>query len=871
MTDQDATMSESSFSPADQAMSDIQETGSKHPDRSMDICAECRRRKKACRPINRKWPYDGKCDECKKAGLECGPNTRHRVGMDSISSPPSASESPESLIQVGQKTGNTSARRITNAQWDGIKDSFKRLYMDEGQKLSDVMEIMQRDYHFTASTRQFHRQIEKWGLRKYNKTASSRTGTFSDTSSPSIEHAELVRLPISSSVEPRNVIQLRQSERPETFSDQARRLVSSVPIIGRTPLQHTVSQDQNMQEPWNIVQLDAGSMSNGPHLAGPRQIRLILLTPGSRNDPVHIELHVTALEDYADKYEAVSWAWETDKDADTIFVHEKPFQVKEGLASALRLFRDVHKPQWLWFDGACINYEDPTEKSEQVQLMADIYAGARAAHVWLGAGTADTYNAMRFVQTILDMNAVEELLKFPHALPLWEGFNDMLNLPWFRGSLILQKVSFAKRCILHWGESRLPWQDFVDAVNMVKSLEGSLQVLNLDWSGDFFNQLQVSDAMQVVSTSRLTTATPPDGRLTNRGPSLETLLNMYRVSHATDPRDRIYSVLLLSGAWKPGNAQIQPENAISVETPIFGTPSETDTGSDRLDFTLYFIDYRKSIWKICIEVVELVLRDSDSVDIICRPWAPEWDGLPSWISTLGRDSFKMARNGLYTRVNADPLVGAPDRVGKPYNACRKLQVGTRRFGHILDNGVFAIQGFALGRISKVSSVAIEGCVPPDWLALGQWNNVENPPPDAFCRILVADRDDTGQRPPPTWFPVVCKWAFNQPVPGEPLNTKEMLQKPKCPPYVAVFLRRVQSVVWKRRLFVTHENHIGIGPEHMQAGDSVNILLGCSVPVVLREIMGELRNYHLIGDCYVDGMMDGEACRDTPVMSNYYLR
>ena len=88
----------------------------------------------------------------------------------------------------------------------------------------------------------------------------------------------------------------------------------------------------------------------------------------------------------------------------------------------------------------------------------------------------------------------------------------MLNLPWFRGSLILQEVSFAKRCILHWGESRLPWQDFVDAVNMVKSLDGRLQALNLDWSGDFFNQLQVSDAMQVVSTSRLTTTTPPDGR-----------------------------------------------------------------------------------------------------------------------------------------------------------------------------------------------------------------------------------------------------------------------------------------------------------------------------------------------------------------------
>lgn len=94
--------------------------------------------------------------------------------------------------------------------------------------------------------------------------------------------------------------------------------------------------------------------------------------------------------------------------------------------------------------------------------------------------------------------------------------------------------------------------------------------------------------------------------------------------------------------------------------------------------------------------------------------------------------------------------------------------------------------------------------------------------------------------------------------------------PKCPPYVAVFLRRVQAVVWKRRLFMTNEGYIGIGPAHMQTGDSVNILSGCSVPVVLREL-GDMSYYQLIGDCYVDGMMDGEACREESPYSDYFLR
>jgi hypothetical protein len=61
----------------------------------------------------------------------------------------------------------------------------------------------------------------------------------------------------------------------------------------------------------------------------------------------------------------------------------------------------------------------------------------------------------------------------------------------------------------------------------------------------------------------------------------------------------------------------------------------------------------------------------------------------------------------------------------------------------------------------------------------------------------------------------------------------------------------------RRFFVTKAGSMGLGTPTMEAGDIVAVLYGCGLPVVLRA-HGE---YHtVLGTCYVDGIMDGEAVR-----------
>lgn len=68
----------------------------------------------------------------------------------------------------------------------------------------------------------------------------------------------------------------------------------------------------------------------------------------------------------------------------------------------------------------------------------------------------------------------------------------------------------------------------------------------------------------------------------------------------------------------------------------------------------------------------------------------------------------------------------------------------------------------------------------------------------------------------------------------------------------------KTVCLGRRLFYTTSGHIGLGPGDMALGDVVGILGGAVMPSVLRPL-GD--HFGLVGDCYVNGVMDGEAIAD----------
>jgi hypothetical protein len=84
------------------------------------------------------------------------------------------------------------------------------------------------------------------------------------------------------------------------------------------------------------------------------------------------------------QYEAVSYCWGEDPSRASIKVNGVDFRVTASLAGALRRFRYLSRPRYLWADALCINQMDDEEKSAQVRSMLEIFRQARGVLVWLG-------------------------------------------------------------------------------------------------------------------------------------------------------------------------------------------------------------------------------------------------------------------------------------------------------------------------------------------------------------------------------------------------------------------------------------------------------------------------------------------------------
>jgi hypothetical protein len=79
-------------------------------------------------------------------------------------------------------------------------------------------------------------------------------------------------------------------------------------------------------------------------------------------------------------------------------------------------------------------------------------------------------------------------------------------------------------------------------------------------------------------------------------------------------------------------------------------------------------------------------------------------------------------------------------------------------------------------------------------------------------------------------------------------------KAQCLDFWHEFLARE----YNRDLFLTNEEHIGKGWKTVQEGDFICIIFGCDVPLVLRLVEDY---YELIGDCYIEQFMRGDAMKD----------
>lgn len=293
-------------------------------------------------------------------------------------------------------------------------------------------------------------------------------------------------------------------------------------------------------------------------------------------------------------------------------------------------------------------------------------------------------------------------------------------------------------------------------------------------------------------------------------------------------------------------------------------------------------DYSKPATQTYQEFLSHCVKRSKSLDIICRPWAPKnippefprteripiipqesppTHRIPTWICQVDNLPFGHRRKNIYGRKNGDVFVGNPKR--NYYNAA-KGSAASPVFGTPLDNGgvnwdgTMIVSGFEMGNVDKLGFRAAGGTIHMEWIEICGWKKGDTTVPHHLWRTLVADRGPGGI-PAPSWYHIACQYWLDYSE-GHDI-TYDVIQRDQHPSTALEYMQRVQSVIWDRTLFRTKYIHefgwplFGLGPKGTELGDRICILHGCSVPVMLRPIGW---HWELVGECFVYGMMDGEA-------------
>ncbi|KAI9855748.1 MAG: hypothetical protein M1813_009638 [Trichoglossum hirsutum] len=339
--------------------------------------------------------------------------------------------------------------------------------------------------------------------------------------------------------------------------------------------------------------------------------------------------------------------------------------------------------------------------------------------------------------------------------------------------------------------------------------------------------------------------------------SLEYLVSSLSVFEVTVEHDTIYALLAIAKDTTPS----------AVDEEIGLLLDRTQTALER--FTQrkrYKVAYEQPYVDVCSDFVQFCISQSDptrALDIICRPWAPEVKNvgrryrdmellsrndmpLPSWIPQLSGAPYAMySHAGIHAlkmgRKNADMLVGLPSSLQRNYNAAetkgidhKTLRFRKRAKTENSKHCSMYVKGFVLDTITEVLPASQGGAIPQEWIDAVEWPDAPySDPPDVFWRTLVADRGRDG-RNPPAYYSRACRESFLKGgLPSGSVSTSDLINNERCS-VIAQFCRRVQAVIWNRSLIKTASGNLGLASKNVQKGDSVCVLYGCSVPVVLRK-------------------------------------
>ncbi|KAH7073321.1 heterokaryon incompatibility protein-domain-containing protein [Paraphoma chrysanthemicola] len=254
-----------------------------------------------------------------------------------------------------------------------------------------------------------------------------------------------------------------------------------------------------------------------------QEIRLVNLYPavGDQSSDITCSIvHVNLADEPA--FEAVSYTWaDSTGDASlcrTVLCHGKTIVVTKNCEAALRRFRQKGRNRLLWIDAICIDQNNTSERNHQVKLMASIYSSAVQVLAFLGPTSAEvdaaTDGVMDYLQDGTSALGDEDGIQRENSAKLF------LQQPYFDRLWVLQEIGLAKLAFLVTMNKSVRW----DAENMQK-----VSQLCSDFNMPRPSLLHWAPSQRTKHTTLLDA------------------LHQSRNCSATDPRDKVFGVLGLTG------------------------------------------------------------------------------------------------------------------------------------------------------------------------------------------------------------------------------------------------------------------------------------------------------------------------------------
>ncbi|CVK96142.1 uncharacterized protein FPRN_12166 [Fusarium proliferatum] len=626
-------------------------------------------------------------------------------------------------------------------------------------------------------------------------------------------------------------------------------------------------------------------------ITGDREIRLLILQPGARDDVLECEL-VNAELSWRTRFEALSYAWGDDTTTHELKCSGHNIGVMANLHDALLDLRLPTQRRVLWIDALCINQADNDEKSKQIRLMHEIYSQAQEVLIYLGRSDVSVHGAiesMRWLDwKLMPLDARQFLLssnigmasffveKWTKMKPInhqdfsWDPIINLLRRPWFQRTWIIQEAVIPKHAKVICGDQSIAWVKVLRIVDAIRYYQSSVK--RVPGYHLIYETISSVDLMRSARDNRhpkiyilgqrwyrpLLTGRPMEGQEDSK---LLDLILMSRRYKCTHPHDKIFGMLGVA-AEDTSSKLLEPNYEIS----------EFDAYRN---FVLWEIRHNKSLRVLGTS------SQKSSRQHTSPSWVPDFNRLDSITGLTGSPfsgSYVDASAGMPMEVRESnnctnlhikgSIVDTIHTVGKRSFTDRSTRLSKRQRSDE-QLSVYDQLQVNRGMVEEARDIWLEaakglarGLGPGPGGRIFDTNVIDDRPlPDRsispgwepFLRVLFGDVS-VGSKS--SMFIKEITTSFLRLTLAEDQLPEEYTQSEEV--FAIKALGYFAAIARSRRFARTDMGLAGYVPMRARRGDLVVVLYGSKVPFVVRE-KGDGR-YCLVGECYMDGIMHGEGIR-----------